>query len=467
MAPPARKWWTLATVCVAVFMLLLDITVVSTALPSIRDDLGARFTDLQWVVDAYTLTLAALVLTAGSLADRLGRRRVFPVGLGAFTAASLLCGLAPDPTFLNLARAVQGVGGAILFAVSLALIAQGFAAGRERANAMGAFGATIGVAVAVGPLVGGALTDTLGWEWVFFINVPIGAAAIAVIDVRPGQRVAVFAAVGTTTAPRVTLVGPRGERVTADPAGFADDRFRVAIDPDARTAYFAVAQPSPGRWRLQLEPGSAPVSAFRTAVPRAPVRIRARVRSAGDGARRLSYRATGLANGRVRFVEVGPDIRRVLRTTDRARGSVRFRPAPGPAGRRRVVAVVVRDGAPEPARVVARFRAPRAGGPAPPRHVRVRARGLRRVIGGAGVASSATGWRSSSPTGGGSCSCAGGDTAPRCGRCCAGRACASACGRSARSDGPARPARSGSRGPGAAPPRAAKPCAAATAHASC
>jgi EmrB/QacA subfamily drug resistance transporter len=180
MAPPARKWWTLATVCVAVFMLLLDITVVNTALPSIRDDLGASFTDLQWVVDAYTLTLAALVLTAGSLADRLGRRRVFAVGLGVFTAASLLCGLAPDPTFLNLARAVQGVGGAILFAVSLALIAQEFAAGRERANAMGAFGATIGIAVAVGPLGGGALTDGLGWEWVFFINVPIGAAAIGV-----------------------------------------------------------------------------------------------------------------------------------------------------------------------------------------------------------------------------------------------------------------------------------------------
>src|SRR5215212_4555754 len=106
-----RKWWTLIAVCVAVFMLLLDITVVNTALPSIRDDLGASFTDLQWVVDAYTLTLAALVLTAGSLADRLGRRRVFAVGLGVFTAASLLCGLAPDPTFLNLARGVRASAG--------------------------------------------------------------------------------------------------------------------------------------------------------------------------------------------------------------------------------------------------------------------------------------------------------------------------------------------------------------------
>src|SRR6476620_7114852 len=161
-------------------MLLLDITVVNVALPSIRKDLGASFTDLQWVVDAYALTLAALVLTAGSLADRLGRRRVFIVGLGIFSAASLLCALSPDATFLNLARAVQGVGGAVMFAVSLALIAQEFTAGRERGMAMGIYGASIGVAVAVGPLVGGALTDGLGWQSIFYLNVPIGLAAIAV-----------------------------------------------------------------------------------------------------------------------------------------------------------------------------------------------------------------------------------------------------------------------------------------------
>jgi len=175
-----RKWWTLIAVSVATFMLLLDITVVNVALPSIRADLGASFTDLQWVVDAYALTLAALVLTAGSLADRLGRRRLFVVGLAIFSVASLLCGLAPDPTFLNLARALQGVGGAVMFAVSLALIAQEFPAGRERGTAMGLYGATIGVAVAIGPLVGGALTDGLGWESIFFLNVPIGAAAIAI-----------------------------------------------------------------------------------------------------------------------------------------------------------------------------------------------------------------------------------------------------------------------------------------------
>src|SRR5215216_4686535 len=169
-----RKWWTLLVVSVATFMLLLDITVVNVALPSIRQDLDASFTDLQWVVDAYALSLAALVLTAGSLADRLGRRRVFAIGLGIFSVASLLCALAPDATFLNLSRALQGVGGAVMFAVSLALVAQEFPAGRERGTAMGIYGATIGVAVAVGPLIGGGLTDTLGWQSIFYLNVPIG-----------------------------------------------------------------------------------------------------------------------------------------------------------------------------------------------------------------------------------------------------------------------------------------------------
>ncbi|HEX3174298.1 MAG TPA: MFS transporter [Solirubrobacterales bacterium] len=175
-----RKWWTLGAVCVATFMLLLDITVVNTALPAIQTDLGGSFTDLQWVIDAYALSLAALVLTAGSLADRLGRRRVFAIGLGIFTVASLLCALAPDPTFLNLARGLQGVGGAIMFAVSLALVAQEFPSGPERGMAMGVYGATIGIAVAIGPLLGGLLTDGFGWESVFLLNVPIGVAAIAV-----------------------------------------------------------------------------------------------------------------------------------------------------------------------------------------------------------------------------------------------------------------------------------------------
>jgi EmrB/QacA subfamily drug resistance transporter len=176
----SRKWWTLGAVCVATFMLLLDITVVNTALPDIQKDLGGSFSDLQWVIDAYALSLAALVLTAGSLADRLGRRRIFAVGLVVFSIASLLCALAPDPTSLNLARGLQGVGGAIMFAVSLALVAQEFPSGAERGMAMGIYGATIGIAVAIGPLVGGLLTDGFGWESVFLINVPIGLAALAV-----------------------------------------------------------------------------------------------------------------------------------------------------------------------------------------------------------------------------------------------------------------------------------------------
>src|ERR1044071_1970268 len=161
-------------------MLLLDLTVGNTALPAIQKDLGGSFTDLQWVIDAYALSLAALVLTAGSLADRLGRRRVFAIGLGVFAAASLLCGLAPDPTALNVARGLQGIGGAIMFAVSLALVAQEFPSGPERGMAMGIYGATIGIAVAIGPLVGGLLTDGFGWESVFLINAPPGLAAIAV-----------------------------------------------------------------------------------------------------------------------------------------------------------------------------------------------------------------------------------------------------------------------------------------------
>jgi EmrB/QacA subfamily drug resistance transporter len=178
-----RKWWTLLAVCVATFMLLLDITIVNVALPSIQSDLDASLSSLQWVVDAYALTLASFLLVFGSLGDRLGRRRIFSIGFGVFTVASLLCGLSNDATVLNLFRALQGVGGAAMFATSLALIAQEFE-GRQRASAIGIWGATVGGAVAIGPLVGGAITDGLGWEWIFFVNVPIGIAAIFLTETR-------------------------------------------------------------------------------------------------------------------------------------------------------------------------------------------------------------------------------------------------------------------------------------------
>jgi EmrB/QacA subfamily drug resistance transporter len=178
-----RKWWTLLAVCVATFMLLLDITIVNVALPSIQRDLNASLSSLQWVVDAYALTLASFLLVFGSLGDRLGRRRIFSIGFAVFTVASLLCGLASDPTVLNFFRALQGVGGAAMFATSLALIAQEFE-GSERASAIGIWGATVGGAVAIGPLVGGAITDGLGWEWIFFVNVPIGVGAIFLTETR-------------------------------------------------------------------------------------------------------------------------------------------------------------------------------------------------------------------------------------------------------------------------------------------
>src|SRR5919106_2060187 len=178
-----RKWWTLLAACVATFMLLLDITVVNVALPDIQRDLDASLSSLQWVVDAYALTLAAFLLVAGSLGDRLGRRRVFNFGFGIFTLASLGCGVSGDATLLNLARALQGVGAAAMFATSLALIAQEFPPA-ERGTAIGAWGATVGGAVAVGPLIGGLLTEGFGWEWIFFVNVPIGIGAIVLTVTR-------------------------------------------------------------------------------------------------------------------------------------------------------------------------------------------------------------------------------------------------------------------------------------------
>jgi EmrB/QacA subfamily drug resistance transporter len=178
-----RKWWTLIAVCVGTFMLLLDVTIVNVALPAIQTSLNASFSDLQWVVDAYALMLAALLLTTGSLADLFGRRRVFMIGLVVFTGSSLLSGLAASPLWLNLARGAQGIGGAAMFSTSLALLGSAFQ-GRERGTAFGAWGAITGLAVAIGPVVGGALTTGLSWRWIFLVNVPIGIVALVVCAFR-------------------------------------------------------------------------------------------------------------------------------------------------------------------------------------------------------------------------------------------------------------------------------------------
>jgi EmrB/QacA subfamily drug resistance transporter len=158
-------------------MLLLDVTVVNVALPAIRRDLNASFGELQWVIDAYALTLAATLLALGSLADRIGRRVVFAGGLIAFTACSALCGAAGSPLVLDLARGAQGIGAAAMFASSLAILANQFQ-GRERGLALGVWGGITGAALAIGPLIGGLLTDGAGWRWVFLVNLPIGVLLI-------------------------------------------------------------------------------------------------------------------------------------------------------------------------------------------------------------------------------------------------------------------------------------------------
>ena len=179
----ARKWWTLAAVCTGVFMLLLDITIVNVALPDIERAFGASLSDLQWVISAYALTLAAFLLTAGSLADLYGRRRLFAIGIVIFTVGSLCCGLATSSLFLAVSRAGQGVGGAIMFATSLALLAQAFQ-GRDRGVALGLFGAITGIAVAIGPVLGGAITTGLSWRWIFYVNIPIGVGALLITLLR-------------------------------------------------------------------------------------------------------------------------------------------------------------------------------------------------------------------------------------------------------------------------------------------
>jgi EmrB/QacA subfamily drug resistance transporter len=194
-----NKWWTLVAVCLGIFMLLLDITIINVALPDIQRGLGSTFSDLQWVVDAYALTLAALLLPSGKLADMYGRRLLFIIGLLVFTAASLLCGVATNTLMLQLSRALQGIGGAIMFSVSLALLADAFR-GKDRGVAFGIWGAITGLAVAIGPLLGGALTSGLSWRWIFFVNLPIGVLAVIITVLRVAES-------RLPTAPRPDVPG--------------------------------------------------------------------------------------------------------------------------------------------------------------------------------------------------------------------------------------------------------------------
>jgi EmrB/QacA subfamily drug resistance transporter len=174
-----RKWWTLVAVAFGLFMIMLDNTVVNVALPSIERDLHVSISSLEWIVTAYALTFAALLITGGKLGDLFGRRRIFVIGIAIFTLSSLACGFAPTAGFLIGARAVQGVGAALMNPASLSIITATFPP-RERGQAIGIWAGVSAMALAIGPLVGGLIVDNINWNWIFFINVPVGVVGIVV-----------------------------------------------------------------------------------------------------------------------------------------------------------------------------------------------------------------------------------------------------------------------------------------------
>lgn len=181
-----KKWWTLAVVCAGIFMLLLDITIVAVAQPEIQSGLHASLTDVQWVVDAYALALAAAMLTTGVLADRYGRKRLYLMGMAVFTLGSFLCGISQSPLMLIVSRSIQGLGGATMGATGLALLGQSFR-GKDRGTAFAVWGAVIGIAASVGPVLGGVITTEWSWRGIFLVNVPIGILAVAIIVLRVGE----------------------------------------------------------------------------------------------------------------------------------------------------------------------------------------------------------------------------------------------------------------------------------------
>src|ERR687885_1097814 len=183
-----KKWWTLGALCFALFMIMLDNTIVNVALPAIQSDLGISRSELEWTVAAYALTFASLLLTGGKLGDLLGRRLIFLVGVAVFTLSSLFCGLSSGAGELITARAVQGVGAALMMPATLSIISATFHA-RERGMAIGIWAGVSAMALAIGPLLGGIITEHISWNWIFYVNVPIGIlGVVATIFVVPESR---------------------------------------------------------------------------------------------------------------------------------------------------------------------------------------------------------------------------------------------------------------------------------------
>jgi EmrB/QacA subfamily drug resistance transporter len=206
------KWWTLGAMCFALFMIMLDNTVVNVALPSIQRDLDATISSLEWTINGYTLSFAVLLATGGRLGDIFGRRRMFIGGVVLFTLASATAGLSPDTTSLVISRIAQGVGAAFMMPATLSIITHAFPA-EERGKAIGTWAGVSALALAIGPLLGGYLTEHVGWEWIFFINVPVGAAAVlaALFAVRESRDESVgrevdYAGVAVLTAGLTALV---------------------------------------------------------------------------------------------------------------------------------------------------------------------------------------------------------------------------------------------------------------------
>jgi EmrB/QacA subfamily drug resistance transporter len=234
------RWLALYVLCLATLMIVLDTTIVNVALPSIRDDLGFSQASLAWVVNAYTLTFAGLLLLGGRLGDLFGQRRMFLGGIALFTLASLVCGLAGSQAMLIAARAVQGVGGAVASAVSLSLMMALFTDAGERAKAMGVFGFVAAGGGSIGVLLGGVLTDLLDWHWIFLVNLPIGIAVCALsfrllpAGTRSSTRLDIPGAVTITAALMLAIYAiVNGPRLLLVPAALIGAIF-VAIE--SRTA---------------------------------------------------------------------------------------------------------------------------------------------------------------------------------------------------------------------------------------